>query len=159
MKSVLYIMVGVPGSGKSYFAQKLQKYMDLLYISRDAVRLSIIKDDEHYFSHEKQVFNRFAQLVYDGLTNGQDVIADATHLNFPSRRKLVTALEKLGLSTKDYYIVYVVMKTPMATCVERDAKRTGRAHVTEEVIRDFGRNFRAPTRAEFDNVIGVCTIK
>ena len=76
MKSVLYIMVGVPGSGKSYFAQKMQEHMDLLYVSRDAVRLSIIQDDEHYFSHEKQVFNRFAQLVYDGLTNGQDVIAD-----------------------------------------------------------------------------------
>ena len=47
----LWIMVGIPGSGKSYFAKNILMTDDSWqYISRDEVRFSIIKDDEEYFS-------------------------------------------------------------------------------------------------------------
>lgn len=150
---ILYVMCGAPGAGKSYFAKQLiTRLEDIVHISRDEVRMSIIKDDEKYFSHEKEVFKEFVGRIALWMRAGHNVIADATHLNFPSRRKLVNALaNQEGLTTKDYEIIFVVMDTDRATCVARDAKRSGRAHVTEEVINDFYKNFRVPTVHEFPN--------
>lgn len=147
----LYMMVGAPGSGKSYFAKRLYQRMDnCTWISRDEVRMAIVKDDEKYFSHEKEVFKEFVARIALWMRSNYDVIADATHLNFPSRRKLVNALaDQEGLTKDDYEIIFVVMDTALATCVARDAKRTGRQHVTEKVINDFWNNFRIPTPHEF----------
>ena len=151
MNKTLWLMCGVPGSGKTWFAKnKLMKGSDWEYISRDEVRMAIVKDDEKYFSHEKEVFQEFVARIALWMRSNYDVIADATHLNFPSRRKLVNALaNQEGLTKDDYEIIFVVMDTALATCVARDAKRTGRQHVTEKVINDFWNNFRIPTPHEF----------
>lgn len=160
MKPTLFVMVGAPGSGKSYFAHQLLNWMDnVVYISRDEVRMSIVKDDEHYFSHETRVYRIFIKKIATWLRAGHDVIADATHLNVPSRRKLVNhLLIKQGITTDEYNIVFIVMHTPLATCIERDSKREGRAHVTDKVIIDFYKNFVNPKKDEFPNVIGVWKI-
>ena len=54
----LYIYCGIPGSGKSYYAQNIQK--DVPYLSRDAIRFSMVNEDEEYFSKETKVFNCFS---------------------------------------------------------------------------------------------------
>lgn len=151
MKPTLFMMVGVPGSGKSHFAKRMSNHMDnCIWVSRDEVRMAIVKDDEKYFSHEKEVFQKFVARIAAGMRANYNVIADATHLNFPSRRKLVNALaNQENFTQNDYEIIFVVMDTALATCVTRDAMRTGRQHVTKEVINDFWNNFRIPTPHEF----------
>ena len=53
----LWIMVGIPGSGKSYFAKNILMTDDSWqYISRDEVRFSMVKENEPYFSKEYNVF-------------------------------------------------------------------------------------------------------
>ena len=56
----LYILIGVPGVGKSYFAKKkLMEGPGWKYISRDEIRYSLLKEGEDYFSHENEVFEKF----------------------------------------------------------------------------------------------------
>ena len=55
----LYMMIGIPGSGKSTW---LKTYADNgVIISRDEVRFSMVREDEPYFSREKEVFESFIE--------------------------------------------------------------------------------------------------
>ena len=143
--SKLYILCGPSGSGKSTWATNFVKDKRIAYISRDNIRLSIIKDEEDYFSHEKEVFKTFVKAIAHYIMNGDDAIADATHLNMFSRCKLMQALD---MYTTDYEIVYVVFNVDADTCIERNKAREGRSNVPENIIRNMCRDFRMPTMDE-----------
>mgnify|MGYP002526480629 CR=1 FL=1 len=114
--ATLYILCGPSGSGKSTWATNFIKDKRIAYISRDNIRLSIIKEEEDYFSHEKEVFKQFVKAIAEYLIAGNDCIADATHLNMFSRCKLMQALD---MYTKEYEIIYVVFNTDVGTCISR----------------------------------------
>jgi predicted kinase len=143
----LYILCGPSGSGKSTWASDfIDKHNEVWYVSRDDIRLDLLSDEEDYFSHEKEVFKTFVGILYTLLSDGKDVIADATHLNMFSRRKLIQAIDMRGC--KEYEIVFVVFNTDMETCIERNKAREGRRNVPETVIRNMCRDFRAPSLDE-----------
>ena len=130
-KPTLFIMVGVPGSGKSHFLTTQNFPSDkFLIVSRDKVRFSMISDKDEYFSKEKQVFKEFVNQIQKGLDNGKSVFADATHLNGVSRFKLINALKLNNVN-----IIPIVINTPLKVCLERNAKRVGREKVPEDALR------------------------
>lgn len=133
----LWILVGLPGSGKSYWAQKNKG--NAVYISRDAIRFSMLGNDEEYFKYEGKVYSIFLKQIQGSLNRGEDVIADATHLNWASRNKLI---EHLYLENVN--VNCVVFKTDLETCLERNAMREGRACVPETVIRNMRKSFTHP---------------
>lgn len=149
--ATLYILCGPSGSGKSTWANSGDR-QDIAYVSRDNIRLSIINDEEDYFSHEKEVFKQFVKEIATRIMAGRDCIADATHLNMFSRCKLMQALD---MYTRDYDIVFVVFNTDVEICIERNKERTGRRNVPENVIRNMCRDFREPTFDEDDRVIAI----
>ncbi len=158
--ATLYVMVGAPGSGKSTWANKFMQNRDhITYVSRDKVRLSIITDEEHYFSHEDEVYDKFVDIIVDHLSNGFDTIADATHLSRNSRKKLILALAAKGMTLSMYDVVFVMMDTPVAVCIARDAERVGRQHVTASVITRMNSQIQVPTIGEFANVKEVWLIR
>ena len=55
----LFIMMGAPGAGKSTFIKNL-KGESGIPISRDQIRFSMVKEDEPYFSKEKEVYKEFS---------------------------------------------------------------------------------------------------
>ena len=146
--ATLYILCGPSGSGKSTWANSDER-QDIAYVSRDNIRLSILKDGEDYFSHEKEVFKQFVKEIAIRIMAGRDCIADATHLNMFSRCKLMQALD---MYTRDYDIVFVVFNTDVETCVERNKSREGRRNVPENIIRNMCRDFRMPTKDEDERV-------
>lgn len=150
-------MVGVPGSGKSTWAKN--HLHDIEYISRDIVRLSIVKDNEHIFSHEDEVYDKFVDILADALLSGRDVVADATHLSHGARHKLVRALAKRQVTADKYNITFVVMDTPISECIRRDSLREGRAFVTAPVIQNMHKSLSTPYIGEFENVKGVWIIR
>ena len=156
-KKKLFLMVGIPGSGKSTWLQnhKSSFAINSKIISRDKIRFALLKDGEDYFSHEKEVFRTFVKSIVELIDDGYDVIADATHLNQFSRRKLTQAID---MYTTDYKIIYIVFNVSADTCVARNANRTGRANVPENVIRNMCRDFRAPTKDEDERVIDIIEV-
>lgn len=141
----LYIMCGIPGSGKTYLANKYLKNNDIRYVSRDEIRFSMVKEDEEYFSHEREVFKKFAGTIAQTLVDGFDVIADATHLNRISRDKLIRAIDQY---TTDYTIEYVVADAPLDLCMKRNASREGRARVPDVIMYRMAKSFEDITNEE-----------
>jgi predicted kinase len=159
--AILYILCGPSGCGKSTWAHNFILESDRLgsdvrYVSRDEIRYSLLKDGEDYFSHEKEVFKRFAGTLRHTLIDGFDVVADATHLNEFSRRKLTQAID---MYYDNYEIVYVVFNVDADTCVERNKNREGRANVPENIIRNMCRDFRVPTLDEDERAIEIKEVK
>ena len=148
----LWMMVGAPGSGKTYVAKHfLMRGTGWRYVSRDEVRFEFLADDEEYFAHENEVYDIFiyrlrAALEEEGCFN---VIADATHLNKWSRGKLIRNLKKE--CHFDFNIVPVVVLASESDMLQRNAQREGRSCVPEENLKDMIDNYMSPKTDPFAN--------
>ena len=138
----LWLLVGIPGSGKSTWVREQLDSECKHWISRDAIRFEVVKEDEEYFSKEKEVFNLFVRAVQADIDNDfiTDIYVDATHINEASREKLLGRLKNLDKVN----INAVLFNTPLEVCLERNAQRTGRACVPETAIRNMHKNLTHP---------------
>lgn len=145
----LYLMCGIPGSGKSTWLKNHVSYG--VVVSRDAVRFSMVKEDEEYFSKENEVFAEFVRQINENLGAGKDVFADATHLNPASRNKLLNQV-----SGYDEVHAIVMLKT-CDTALKQNENRVGtRAYVPRSVIRRMANQLQMPRLEEgFKSVIVV----
>ena len=144
MKRQLYLMMGVPGSGKSTYAKKILKYGDI-YISRDEIRYSLLTDEDDYFAKENEVIKTFIDNIDKSLVMEEycgDVYADATHLSPKSRAQVLNQLKN-----KDKVSV-IYLDIPLNIILERNAQRDGRALVPENVVRRMYNSIILPIRAE-----------
>lgn len=157
--SILYIMVGVPGAGKTHWAKKFIKdNPNIQYVSRDKIRMSLLEENDDYFAKERKVFNIFSQQITSFLREGQSVIADATHISVASRAKLVSSLMNRGLKWKDFSIEVIFINTTLDQCTRNNALRTGKECVPKSVLKRMWYQLEPPTVNEFKNCIGVMTI-
>lgn len=128
----LIIMSGAPGSGKSTYAKFLvQRNTNTIYISRDAIRFSLLEPGDHYFSRETEVLETFYNNIISYLNKGSNVIADASHLNWKSRKAL---LEKVAKEVTNFQAEIIYMRPPLEVCFERNDTRIGRENVPHDVI-------------------------
>ena len=72
-----------------------------------------------------------------------NTIADATQLNEVSRLKLINAIKKMRPNL-DFDVVVVYFDVPLEVCQFRNAKRSGRAQVPENVIAKMYGNLEFP---------------
>lgn len=145
MDKTLWIMVGVPGSGKTWYAKNvLMKGPGWAYISRDEIRFSIITNEDEYFEKEDTVFHKFIQTINEAFNNLNiyNIIADATHLNWASRRKLLHALGQKNNKTID--IIPVFIYSPLEEIINNNEERTGRSYVPQSVIRRMNNQISNP---------------
>ncbi len=147
--SKLIMLMGAPGSGKSTFAKAHMKKDDV-YVSRDEIRLSMLKPGEDYFLHEKKVFKLFVAMISKALDEGKTVWADATHLNYNSRAKLLIPLS----GKRELKVDIIWMETTLQTCLKRNDKRRGTSfYVPIDAVCDMYRKLSRPQfREGFDNI-------
>ena len=138
----LWLLVGIPGSGKSTWVREQLDSECKHWISRDAIRFEVVQESEEYFSKEKKVFGLFASAVQADIDSDfiTDIYVDATHLNEASREKLLGRLKNLDKVN----INAVLFNIPLEVCLERNAQRTGRACVPETAIRNMHKNLTDP---------------
>lgn len=133
----LYVLSGLPGSGKSTFCEK---YKDkAIHVSRDTIRFSLLKEGEEYFSHEKEVTKIFWEQINCLLSQGKDVFADQTSLSLTSRALL---LSKIYIPCEK---ILMQFQMPVNVCIERNEKRKGtKAYVHPSVIHNMNKSFIEP---------------
>ena len=150
LKPKLYLMCGIPGSGKSTYL-KTHFSQPPKVISRDEIRFSIVKEDEEYFSHENEVYAEFISQIKEALKFETEVFADATHLNEASRAKTLRAL---GASLKDVEVNVIWVRVPVEVAIQQNENRKDtRAYVPRSVIRRMHSQMTKPSKEEgFDHI-------
>ena len=138
----LFIMCGIPGSGKSTFIKNHLKEGTIV-ISRDQIRFSLLKEGEDYFAHEKEVYKIMWSSISNALKEGKTVVVDQTSLTPRSRKYLIDHVE--GYEKVNIFWV----KTDLETAIARNEKRKGtRAFVPPAQICRMFSQFIPPTLEE-----------
>lgn len=152
--SALIMVMGIPGADKSTYIKHLMQ-KDEVYVSRDEIRFSIVKEGEEYFSKETEVFNQFIATINEALEDDKVVWADATHLNEKSRLKVLNALK-----VRPDLLEIIWIDTDLNTAIEQNNLRKGtRAFVPPSVIRRMSAQLRKPKFHEGNFTFDVIGIK
>mgnify|MGYP002523603340 CR=1 FL=1 len=132
----LTVMCGLQCSGKTTWAEEyLKKHKDTKYISSDELRLT------RKYKDNEEVFREFYRLLNENLTQGYNVIADATFTTQKSRRRLMQEIKAPCLKE------IVIMATPYGICCERLEKRNESDcanKISEKVLLKYLHSFEVP---------------
>lgn len=134
-------MVGVPGSGKSYYAQKMCD-KNTVVVSSDQVRKDLF-GDENFQGNNAAVFDEVHRRIKKHIENKKNVIVDATNINRKARKSIINTARSVDKCCR---IFACVIATPVNQCIYQDSKRE--RCVGPEVINKFIRKFEFPQKFE-----------
>lgn len=146
----LYILIGVPGSGKSTYAEELYQKSErgIALVSSDCIRKSLY-GNENCQDNPKKVFTLAHKIIVDQLEHGFDVIFDATNIYAKDRSDLI---RKICFEVKkEVRFIAIYFDTPIETCVARQDLRERK--VPTKVIEKMGRQIDKPTFQEGFDII------
>lgn len=130
----LYMMIGLPGSGKSRFADSLPGFLH--------------SEERFRKKHPEMTDNEICDMMYStteaALKAKSDVIYDAMNLSLSARQKVLNMAKKLEAET-----IAVLMLAPIETCKEKCFDSN---FITEKDIDRFAASFNMPVNNEFDNI-------
>lgn len=135
-----YMMVGLPGSGKSYYAQKLP---DAVIHSSDAIREELLGNISDQ-SNQELVFQTLHDRVLEDLRTGKNVVYDATNINFRRRQQFLSQVRALRILNLNAVCVFTA--APYSKCLENNATRE--RTIPESVIKRMYENFDIPMMSE-----------
>lgn len=127
----LVMLVGLPGSGKSYLAHNLLIEGYTVH-SSDKIREEHSKDITNV-----EVFQLLHNRVKNDLKNNISCVYDATNISYKRRIGFLRELTKINCFKK-----CVVIATPYEVCLQQNTLRERR--VPEEVIERMYRDFDVP---------------
>ena len=150
----LYLMCGPAGSGKTTWVREHATPGVSAHISRDRIRFKMVKEDEYYFSREKEVYMEFTRQICKALSCEwvDEVYVDATHLTKKSRESLIREIDSV---CPFFDIIAVAIKPSVEQCLAQNAQRSGRELVPEQVIMNMYSSFEDPwdDDIEYEKVI------
>lgn len=105
MRPKLFVLVGISGSGKSTYAEKIVEKENAVIVSSDAIRGELLGDEGDQSQNER-VFAEFHKRIRNLLEHKKNVIADATNITIKSRRTILKKINGLDVEK----ICYVIAK-------------------------------------------------
>ena len=139
-----YMLCGLPGAGKSMYADKLKEKKVIIH-SSDVIREEL--GDVNDQSKNEEVFKILHKRIREDLKSGKSVCLDATNLN---RRRRIAFLNELKNIPCEK--ICVLVATPFEECLKQNFNRDRK--VPEEVLWRMYKSFNVPCEQEgWDEII------
>ena len=143
----LILLVGIPGSGKTTYAEKyIKENPNTVHLSSDKIRKELW-GDEATQGDNNEVFSLMQSRAIEALNNGYNVVYDCTNMTRKDRACIISVCPKF------VNIEVHVIFAPIETCIERDAARE--RTVGKDVIDKMLKRFQAPFYDEGINEIKI----
>lgn len=133
MKFVM--LCGLPGSGKSYYSEKLKKKNYIVH-SSDEIRKELFGDEECQ-EDPVSVFDLLHSRIKTDLSNGKNVVYDAINGSSKRRINFLKEIESFNCEKKIIWLA-----TPYEKCLNYNSIRT--RHVPEDIIKRYYVEFEIP---------------
>lgn len=138
----LFMLVGLPASGKTTCGKRLAEAEDALIVSSDEIRKELLGDVNDQTQNAK-IFEEVENRIINGLKES-NVVYDATNINYKRRMAFLQRIknvEKIG----------ILIAVPYEECLERNNQRERK--VPEDVIKRMYYNIYIPQYYEgFDEI-------
>ena len=119
---VLIAVVGLPGTGKSYFCGRLAERLPFVVLESDALRKVLFPSPSYNPQESTQLFQAIHLLIEKLLRKGIPLILDATNLSEKHREHLYSIADRLGIK-----LILVRVDAPPEVVYERLTRRQQRS--------------------------------
>jgi hypothetical protein len=120
-KPTIIVVSGLPGTGKTYFSQRLAERLHYVILESDDLRKQLFSRPTYAPSESTYVFRIIHLLIQDLLKKGISLILDATNLTEKYRERLYNIAERA-----DARLVLVNVKAPPELVQKRMKARAGK---------------------------------
>jgi len=114
LRPTLIVLSGLPGTGKTYFCQKLVARLPFVVLESDALRKTLFPTPTYAAEESTRLFQAVHHLIEDLLRKGIPIILDATNLSERHRERLYNIAERLNAK-----LILVRLKAPPEVVHER----------------------------------------
>jgi len=151
-RPTMYIMTGIPNSGKSTYTENNLK--GVRGISRDNILMDYAKDKniegtysdiwKHLTNEEQKEIDKLLQKSLTEAKRGKDdFIVDMTNMSWKSRKRLY--------GSKNHRIELITFLTDLETCITRNSKRDGK-FIPYNVLLSMSKRLELPLYGEDVNI-------
>lgn len=102
---MMIIVMGLPGSGKSYFAKRLSDRIGATYIGSDAVRKEMKAMGKYGVEDKNRVYDRMVLLTKNGLSERETIVLDATFFKKRLLKRFISLAQEKGVPHRVFWIV------------------------------------------------------
>lgn len=128
-----FIMVWIPGSGKSTKAEELSRLNNAQIISKDVIR------EMYPDMKEDDVRKKENELIWDAASNKRNIVVDNTHMNRNSLASVASFCMSIGYEVKivDMVFEFSSPKEYLSTAISRNSLRAWKKCVPRSVIDEM----------------------
>ena len=151
MMSKVYMLVGVPGSGKSTYARLLSEKHNIQIISSDMVRNEMpnLKEVDVF----PEVYRRIRELIIEG----KDLVYDATSISAKVRKRFFDNMEPIPRDSYEVEAHYFVPDFELSkNRIEKRNRNRNERYFPVSALEQFVKDFETPLMSEgFSKVVMV----
>lgn len=142
----LYVLVGLPASGKSTMAQHMVGTERVSYVSRDHVRSMYVAVNGK--RDERAIKKKYMDMIETTLELGISCIADATNLSKNKRESYFQLARKLRTKGIQVEVHAIYMEADLETCIYRNSLREQGSRVPDYRIIEMSKSVDIPSNEE-----------
>lgn len=149
--SIIHMMVGIQGSGKTTYAKIMNKETGIEIVSTDTIRKEMTDFKESNVF--PMVHRRCKELILDN----KDLIFDATSITPSVRKRFIDSLKELGIDRSMYeiYVYYFIPDVELSKKrIEKRNEEGIERYMPLEVIEKYNKEIIPPTKEEgFEKIL------